>query len=393
MNGVSGLGRSRFWLASAAVLLAAALGIAAAPARAIEAPTHGEVQRALQRIVDGGAPGATAVIQGPNGTERFAAGYADLRRSVPLSPRDRGRIGSVTKSFTATVVLQLVAAGKVGLDDTVEQWLPGMVPNGGQISVRELLNMSSGLPDYCGVPPDSQLCTPPPSEFTRSWTPTELVAIGVSAPPNFPPGQGWSYTNTGFQLLGMIVEQASGKSLAANYQSRIIGPLGLHATSFPSTSVLPGRFSHGYEPKQGSTWPEDVTATSPTIAGAAGGIVSTPGDMARFMRALRAGKLLPPGVMRQMERPTPLSLAGPTAFEGGGVGSYGLGLVHYTWSASCGVWGHTGDFPGFHTIALSTADGTRGAAMYVNADALAAPGALADLQAEHLLGCRMRFGR
>jgi D-alanyl-D-alanine carboxypeptidase len=142
----------------------------------------------------------------------------------------------------------------------------------------------------------------------------------------------------------------------------------------------------------GSSWPFDVTGTSPTIAGSAGGIVSTPGDLARFMRALLAGQLLPPALMREMKHPTPDSLNGPTAFEGGGIGSYGLGLVHYTWSHACGVWGHSGDFPGFHTLALSTANGQRGAAFYVNSDALAPPGALASLRAERLLGCRMRFG-
>jgi D-alanyl-D-alanine carboxypeptidase len=371
----------------------AALSLATSPALAVDAPTHADVQRALQRIVDGGAPGAAAVIQGPHGRERFVAGSANVRRDVPISPRDRFRVGSVAKSFTATVVLKLVAQGRVGLDDSVEKWLPGLVPDGDQITVRELLSHSSGLADYCAVPPDSTLCIPPPADMAHRWSPLQLVQIGVSAQPTFPPGQGWSYTNTGYVLLGMIVDKATGKPLRAELESKILGPLGLHGTTFPSRTRMPRPFSHGYDVQSASSWPFDVTRTSPTIAGSAGGIVSTPGDLARFMRALLAGRLLPPTLMREMKRPTPDSLNGPSPFEGGGVGSYGLGLVHYTWSHACGVWGHSGDFPGYHTLALSSANGHRGAAIYVNSDALAPPGALATLQAERLLACRMRFGR
>jgi D-alanyl-D-alanine carboxypeptidase len=333
------------------------------------------------------------VIQGPHGTERFAAGSADVRRDVPISSRDRFRIGSVTKSFTATVVLKLVAQGKIGLGDSVQKWLPGLVPNGKHITVRELLNHTSGLADYCSVPPDSTLCTPSPAEMGHRWRPRLLVKIATSGQVTFPPGQGWSYTNTGYILLGLIVQKVTGKPLGAAYQSKIFGPVGLHATGFPTGTAIAGPHSQGYDVMSAPGWPADVTGTSPTIAWSAGGIVSSPSDLATFMRALLGGRLLAPRLMGQMKRATPGSLTGPSAFEGGGVGSYGLGLVHFTWSAACGVWGHLGDFPGFHTMALSTGDGTRGAAIYVNADSLAAPGALATLQAERLLACRMRFGR
>jgi D-alanyl-D-alanine carboxypeptidase len=371
----------------------AAFLLAVSPARAVDVPTRADVQRALERIVQGGAPGAAAVIQGPHGSERFTAGSADVRRDVPMSTRDRSRVGSVTKSFTATLVLKLAAQGRIGLGDSVEKWLPGLVPNGSQITVRELLNHTSGLADYCNVPPTSTLCIPPPAEMGRRWSPLQLVKIGVSAPVTFPPGRGWSYSNTGYVLLGMIIEKATGKSLRAEYESKIFRPLGLHATEFPTGTAMTRPFSRGYDVLSASSWPLDLTRTSPTIAGSAGGIVATPGDLATFMRALVGGRLLPTSLMRQMRHGAPGSLNGPTPLSGGGVGSYGLGLVHYTWSHACGVWGHTGDIPGYRTLALSTGDGKRGAAIYVNSDALAPPGALADLQAERLLGCRMRFGR
>jgi D-alanyl-D-alanine carboxypeptidase len=333
------------------------------------------------------------VIQGPRGRERFAAGSADVRRDVPISARDRFRVGSVTKTFTATVMLKLVGQGKIGLGDSVEKWLPGLVPNGDQITVRELLNHTSGLADYCNVPPSSTLCIPPPAEMARRWSPRQLVAIGTSAPATFPPGQGWSYTNTGYVMLGMIIEKVTGKPISAEYRSKILAPIGLHRTQLSTGPRMTGPHSHGYDVMSASDWPLDVTETSPSIAWSAGGIVSTPDDLARFMRALLSGRLLAPALMREMKRATPGSLAGPSPLGGGGQGSYGLGLIHYTWSRACGVWGHTGDFPGYHTMALSTSNGRRGAAIYVNSDALAAPGALATLQAQRLLACRMRFGR
>ena len=137
----------------------ASLSLVTSPALAVDDPTRADVQRTLERVVDGGAPGVTAVIRGPGGRERYSAGSANLRSGRPISPRDHGRVGSVTKSFTATLVLQLAAEGKIGLEDSVERWLPGVVPNGDRITVRQLLDHSSGIADYCSVP-GITLCNP-----------------------------------------------------------------------------------------------------------------------------------------------------------------------------------------------------------------------------------------
>ena len=379
-------------LAGIAAAASASLLLFASPALAIDVPTRADVQRTLDSLVDGGAPGVTAVIRGPGGVERYSAGSANLRSGRPISPGDHGRVGSVTKSFTATLVLQLAAEHKLGLEDSVQRWLPGVVPNGDRITIRQLLDHSSGIADYCSVP-GITLCDTPNPDPARRWTPQELVAIGVSAPPTFPPGHGWSYTNTDYVLLGMIIERATGRTLGAEYKRRIFRPLRLNQTSFPTGTSMPRPFSSGYDVLAPGTWPADVTATSPTIAGSAGAIVSTPGDLETFMRALLGGRLVSPSLLREMKRPTPGSLNGKFALEGGGVGTYGLGLIHYTWSKACGVWGHTGAFPGYRTIAVSNGNGRRGAAMYISAEGLAPPGALAGLQAERLLACRMRFGR
>ena len=387
---------------ASAVAVATALAVAllAPSALAVTAPTRADVQRAFDRVVAAGVPGATGVIRGPHGIERYSAGDADVRRGVAISSRDHTRAGSITKAFTSTVILQLVASGRFGLDDSVESLLPGALPDGDQITVRQLLNMSSGLADYCSVPaspggPDP--CNPSSAaERSRAWAPQELIDIGVSAPRTFAPGQGWAYTNTGYLLLGMIIERVTGDSLAAEYRQRIFRPLGLKETRYaPDTVAMPRPFSHGYDVLAAGSFPEDITAISPTIAGAAGAAVSTPDDLETFIRAYLSGRLVPARLVREMKIATPGSLNGTPPsipLEKGGVGTYGLGLEHYTWSHSCGTFGHSGSIPGYHPYTFTTADGSRGAAMFLNADVLEPQGVIAANEVQRLVACRMRFG-
>jgi D-alanyl-D-alanine carboxypeptidase len=288
-------------------------------------------------------------------------------------------------------VLRLAAEGKLGLEDSVQRWLPGLVPNGERITIRELLNHSSGIADYCGVPPDSTLCDPRGREMARPWTQRRLVEIGAEAPPTFPPGQGWSYSDTGYVLLGMIIARVTGHTLAQEYKRQILRPLGLRHTRFPITTAMPRPYSHGYDVLSGGSWPPDVTAVSPTIAWGSGAFVSTVGDMETLMRGLLRGRLVSRSLLREMKRPTPGSLA--ALGQGAEAGTYGLGLQHFTWSSACGVWGHTGAFPGYNTVAIASGKGRRGAAMYVTSEGLAPPAALAALKAQRLLACRMRFAR
>jgi D-alanyl-D-alanine carboxypeptidase len=195
----------------------ASLALEGSAALAVVAPTRAAVQGALRQLVAAGAPGASAVIQGPRGAEHYAAGLADIRGNTPIGARDHFRIGSVTKSFVATVVLQLVAAGRLSLTDSVERWLPGLVPNGSQITIRELLNHTSGIADYCSLPHYPTICSPRGRAMTRRWSQRQLVQIGAAATPTFPPGKGWKYSNTGCVLLGMIVERVTGHPLATEF--------------------------------------------------------------------------------------------------------------------------------------------------------------------------------
>jgi D-alanyl-D-alanine carboxypeptidase len=380
------------------LLLAAAaltgLSLFTSSALAVEAPSRAEVQRALDRTVAAGAPGAVAVIAGPRGRERYSAGLANVRRETPISPRNHQRVGSITKQFTATVVLQLVDEGDIGLGDSVEKWLPGLVPGGDLITVRQLLNMTSGLANYCTYPEASTLCDPPLGEMSRRWTPRELVDIGVAGPRTFDPGEGWAYTNTNYVLLEMIVRRATGNSFAAELRRRIFRPLGLKQTQYaPNELSIPNPRTRGYDVLSAGRWPADVTRTSPTVARGAGAIVSTPGDIQAFQRALLGGRVVAPHLLSKMKSAAPGSLRGPPPSQPLGWGTYGLGLFHYTWSHACGTWGHGGDFQGYHSLAVATGNGRRAAATYVNAQALDAVGALANREAERLVACRMRFGR
>ncbi len=347
----------------------------------------------MNQMVRNGAPAVSAVIQGPGGRiERYSAGLANVRSGIPESTANDFRIGSVTKTFVATAILQLVADGKLKLTDTVQKWFPGLVPGGGQITIRELLNHTSGIADYCSLPKYPTLCSPRGSAMTKTWTQRQLVKLGATAPRPFKPGTDWQYSNTGYVLLGMIIERVTGQTLERTLQSRILRPLGLTRTEFPTTTAMPAPFSHGYDVSANGNWPLDLTFTTPTIAWGAGAMVSTVGNLATFMRAVLGGRLITRSLLAQMKQPTPNSLSGGKYSLGAEFGSYGYGLIHYTWGSACGVYGNTGDFPGYNTVALATANGSRGAALSITSDTLQTGPTIGFIEVEHLLACRMRFG-
>ncbi len=382
----------------AALWLIGALGLSAlagSPASAaVMAPTRAQVQSAVSQLAAAGAPAVTAAIQGPHGVERYSAGLADVRPGTRVAWDNHFRVGSVTKTFTATVVLQLVGEGKLRLTDSVAKWLPGLVPNGANITIRELLNQTTGIPEYCDSPKYPTLCDPRGRQMTRRWTRRQLVELAAREKPAFAPGHGWQYSNTNYVLLGMIIQRVTGRSLAQQLGPRIYRRLGLRQTSLPTTTAMPAPYDHGYDILANGSWPSNLTATSPTIAWESGAMVSNVSDLATFMRGLIGGRLTTRGLLRQMETPAPDSLpGGKYALSPERYGSYGLGLIHYTWASGCGVWGHTGEFPGYYTVAFATSDGRRGAAMNFTASTLPAPAAIAALNLQHLLGCRMRFGR
>ena len=196
------------------------------------------LQRIVRRLVAGGAPGALAFVRNPGGGDGVAAGYADLRTRTPMAATDGFRIASVTKTFVATVVLQLEAEHRLDIDDRVERWLLGIVPNGGAITIRELLNHTSGLFDYSEDDAHTQAVIADPG---RRWSPYELLSVAFAHPPLFRPGTSWFYSNTNYVVLGLVVEAVTGRSLGQELEARIIDRLRLHATSFEVDAVIHDR--------------------------------------------------------------------------------------------------------------------------------------------------------
>jgi D-alanyl-D-alanine carboxypeptidase len=302
------------------------------------------------------------LVRDGNRTIRLASGYSVLAGRVPAGPNDRFRIGSVTKSFVSTVVLQLVGERKLKLDDTVAHVLPGKVRGGESITVRQLLQHTSGLHDYLA---DPRIVRPYLNGNTGyAWTPARLLEIANDHKPDFRPGTSWRYSNTNYLVLGLIVEKVTGNSLAAELKRRVFGPAGLHATTFDTRPAIAGRHMHGYFPLTKQL--TDLSNLSPTAAWAAGAIVSTTDDVARFYRALLEGRLLRADLLRQMETTVPMGVPS---------NAYGLGLWRTGTIAlsrtpfPCGdAWGHNGDWIGYNTNAFSSKDGARQFVLFVNRD-------------------------
>ncbi|MFF4772136.1 serine hydrolase domain-containing protein [Microtetraspora fusca] len=347
--------------ARAALLAALILPVALASATpAFAAPAAGgdvELRQALEQVVARGSVGAFADVRDENGHWAERAGTARLGGTQPVPHDPNFRMGSTTKSFVATVVLQLVGEGRLSLEDPVERWLPGVVPNGDGVTVRQLLNHTSGLYDYSqdkDVPLYGE-------EFLRNryhtYTAEELVRLALRNPPYFAPGKGWRYSNTNYFLAGMIIKKVTGSSYGEEITRRILRPLGLGRTVVPGTSpAIPGRHAHGYMPlsmEPGATM-ADVTRFNPSVAGAAGEMISSAGDIQRFFAALLQGKLLRPAQLAEMTRTVDISH--DTGVPGLG---YGLGLE--VRRLSCGVdsLAHGGSSPGFHTYVGNTRDGRR----------------------------------
>jgi len=346
---------------SVAAVAAAALAVAGCGGRtdrsvALE-PKSGHSEPKLRRALDGfvgaGVPGAIVLVRDGNETVRMASGYRNLAAKTPLRPTDRFRVGSVTKSFVATIVLQLVGEDKLALDDTVERWLPGLVPNGELITVRELLNHTSGLFDYTA---DPRFIGRALRKRGAVWSPRRMLRLATSHPPGFAPGARWAYSNTGYIVLGLVVQAASGHRIGTELRWRIFEPLRLRATSFDSTPQIAGAYAHGYFALTGQR--QDASAFSPSAAWAAGAIVSSADDLARFYRALLGGRLLRPGLLRAMQTTVPVP-ADPHR------GGSGLGL--FETGSPCGrIWGHDGTFFGYQTLAWSSPDAQRQIVAMVN---------------------------
>jgi D-alanyl-D-alanine carboxypeptidase len=348
----------------ALVTATTALAVIAAPAtaQAKAGPQEAErtgLQRSLDGIVAATAVGALAEVRDEHGLWRSTSGVAELgtTRAVPVDGRFRA--GSVTKTFVATVVLQLVGEGRLRLDDSVEAWLPGVVPDGDRITVRELLNHTSGVYDYLRT-----LQLPPAPGFLdnrwRTWTTTELVRRAIANPPTSEtPGSAYAYSNTNYLLLGRIIAKVTGRPYGEEIERRVIRPLRLRGTSVPVTSPwIRGPHPHGYVliGEDGETHLVDYTEMNPSVMGASGEMISTTADLNRFFAALLGGRLLPGHLLAEMMTP---------GVEGG---TYGLGLAWRDTSCGVRVYGNDGDALAYQAWSYSTRDGHHQATVALTPD-------------------------
>ncbi|MFI6944376.1 serine hydrolase domain-containing protein [Streptomyces sp. NPDC050418] len=326
---------------------------------------HAATQSALDAVVAAGVPGVTARVTDRHGTWKGTSGVGDLSDGTPRGARDRYRVGSVTKTFVATVLLQLQGEGRVDLDDPVEKWLPGLVRGEGydaeRITLRHLLNHTSGIYDFLD---DEEFAG---RFFTEeffdhrydTFTPQELVATGVRNKARFEPGEEWDYSNTNYVLAALVIEKATGEAYGDEIERRIIKPLGLRGTSVPGTdSRVPKPSSRAYHSFTGPGGKlRDVTELNPSAAFGSGEMISDSRDLTRFYSALLRGRLLPREQLAEMK--DTVEVAPGT--------DYGLGLQR--WRTSCGVlvWGHGGDIHGSSTTAVTTSDGRHTIAFNYNA--------------------------
>lgn len=345
---------------AAGVAMTVAAGAFTAPAMASPpGDRHAATRKAMEAALNENAPGVTAQARDEHGPWNAAAGIGDLERQKPRGAHDRYRVGSITKTFVSTVVLQLVAKGELRLDDKVGRWLPGVVEGNGhdgdRITVRQLLNHTSGIYDVLTDPGYQE------KMFTEkflahrydTWTPEQQVAIAMRHEPDFDPGEGWNYSNTNYLLAGMIIKKVTGESYADEIKRRIIKPLGLDATSVPKTNPsMPEPSSRAYMKlsKDPDATFHDVTELNPSMAGSSGGMISDAADLNRFYTALLRGKLLPKKQLAEMKKTV---VRDPDKPNDG----YGLGLVSRETSCGTVVWGNGGDIQGSTSMTLVTERG------------------------------------
>lgn len=343
-----------------------------------------DLQQVLDQLVTGPdrvAPGATAYVSGSRGSWVGSAGVADLRTGAPMPADGRMRLESVSKIYTAALVLLLAEEGRLNVDDTVEQWLPGMLPYGERITIRQLLTMRSGLIDNNDLASHTasyladvrdvglrrkltalarRVAAHPTVEVSPIW----WIRWAAWEPLLFEPGTGYHYSNIGYELLGLIATRASHAPVGELYRERILSPLDLRRTAYDPQGPISGEHARGYTLARGKA-PVDATGQHAAI-GAEGGIVSDAEETAAFLRALMQGRLL--------GRPGVEAMRGPNLWLGGQ--QTGCAGAAYGWS---------GGGNGYKTNVWVDAHGDRVAVLLLNARHSGADQAFADERAASAL--------
>src|SRR5215204_240384 len=318
------------------------------------------LDRALKDLVamEGGPPGVIAVIQRGQHREVHTFGVANVRTGRPMRIHDRMRIASAAKAFSGAVALSLVSEGELSLNDTIGELLPELPEAWSEVTLRQLLNHTSGIPDFSLALEFQEALL---ASLTKAPPPEELLSFVRDEDLLFDPGSEYHYSNSDNIVVGLMVEAATGKSYEDQLRERVYKPLGLSKTTLPRGPNLRKPFIHGYDLSENP--PEDVSEL--VAAGwswASGGIVSTPADLNDFIRGYVGGKLFDKRTRAKQRR----------VIEGGsseppGPGKNSAGLAIFRYETRCGtVWGHTGNTPGYTQFMAASPTGSRSVTVSIN---------------------------
>jgi len=333
--------------------LAAALCLATGQGLHADPVTDRIATLARQYVNSGEVPGiVVGISRAGQAPVVITRGVSDISTGTPMSAVNFQRIGSITKSFTVTRVLQLADEGRLSLDDPISKYVPGL--RNGNATLRQLADMTSGIFNYTE---DRPFILDFAFHPTKPWTDQQLVAVANKHKPYFKPGTAWHYSNTNTVLLGMVVERVTGHSLRAGITYHIIRPLHLGQTLYPTGVLLPAPFSHGYATLDDEQGPIDVSESSPTGSSGAGAMISTMGDLFRWGRALARGLLI--SRRAQLAR---LQMVDSASGVGPYYDRYGLALgrIH-------GWIGHTADLLGYQSLVMHNLVANETVVIFVNA--------------------------
>ncbi|MEV7346298.1 serine hydrolase domain-containing protein [Streptomyces sp. NPDC093544] len=343
-----------------ALLVAACIsGLVHASAQAADVPADDDraLRRQLQELTTapGGPPGAIAVLKRGSGTEVYRAGVAETGTDRPIEVTDHMRIASTAKAYSGAVSLQLVDRGKLRLNDTIGKVLPRLPRAWHRVTLRQLLNHTSGLPDFSADPEFLALVTENPR---RRFDSRRLLDFVADKPLVFRPGSRYTYSNSDNIAVALMAEAVTGRRYEDLLAQLVYRPLDLRSTSLPQGYRMPEPYMHGYDVTPPDP-PEDISEVlSASGVWASGGIISTPKDMTAFIRGYAGGKLISDRTRHQQ-----LNWVNG-ASEPAGPGTNNAGLAIFQYSTRCGVvYGHTGNFPGYTQLVAATPDGKRSLAL------------------------------
>ena len=366
------------------------LALGAGPSGASPAAKPGlgkKLARALDRLAaaQSGPPGVLVLLRTGGGRIFATRGTANTKTGRAPAVDDHMRIASVSKAYSGAVALALAERGKLSLDDTIGEWLPGVLPKADAVTVAELLQHTGGVPEYIETDEFRHALQRDPKAYL---SPEEVVSFVRDEPLDFTPGAKYRYSDTDNNVVGLIAERASGRSYGSLLRRFALRPIGATDTSLPRTVRMPKPFLHGYDIEPGGP-PDDVSElVNPAGAWASGGIVSTPNELGRFMRAYVGARLFGRATRRLQHS----FVEGSSSPPGPGQNSAGLGVFRYR--TGCGtVFGHTGSFPGYRMFAASSRDGRRSVVFATSSQIVPGMGSpeVSDLtrRAQRLAVCRI----